>query len=105
MHCNVAIELQPLGIQDKKDICRLVDVAIADIASSGLEYMVTPFETVISGDFDECMRVLKSCQLAAAKAGGRDFITFAKIHYDPHGDVLSTQEKLAPYQEHNAKVL
>lgn len=59
MNKTVNIALQVLPSSDTHHPYDLVDKAIEVIAASGLNYQVTPFETVIEGTYDEIMEVVK----------------------------------------------
>lgn len=98
MDCSVAIQVLPLDRHDDASICAVVDEVINALAASGLPYEVGPFETTIEGSYDACMEVLRSCQLIAAQAGCEHVLTYAKINYRPNGDVMSTEQKVAPYR-------
>ena len=54
---NIALQILP----SSKTIhpYSLVDKAIEVIANSGLRYQVTPFETVMEGNYDEIMEIIK----------------------------------------------
>ena len=98
MNCSVAIQYLPLGVADDTEECRLVDAVIDYIASTGLPYVVGPFETTIEGPYDACMECLKNCQLVGAAAGCAQVITYAKINYKAEGDVLTTEDKIGKYR-------
>ena len=54
---NAAIQVLPME-SDSAGI-RIIDHAIEIIAGSGLEFRVTPFETVVEGNYDKVMELLK----------------------------------------------
>lgn len=97
MECSVAIQFLPMDGQDDDALCEAVDAVIAYIDSTGLDYFVGPFETAVEGSYDDCMEVLRNCQLVGARAGCTHVMTFAKINYRPGGDVLSTERKVGRY--------
>ena len=97
MNCSFAIQFLPMDAADDDATCAAVDAVIAYIDSTGVDYFVGPFETAIEGDYDTCMEILKNCQLVGAKAGCSHMMTYAKINYRPHGDVMSTDRKVAKY--------
>ena len=103
MNCSIAIQYLPLFVSGEDEECRYVDAVIDYIASTGLPYVVGPFETTIEGSYDECMECLKGCQLAGAAAGCGQVITYAKINYRAEGDVLSTDDKIGKYRAANAE--
>ena len=78
MKASVAIQVLP-GVQDTKEVVRIVDEVIDYIASTGLHYSVGPFETTIEGeDYDQLMEIVKECQHVAVRAG-------APSVFAPHG--------------------
>lgn len=98
MDCSVAIQFLPLDATTDEGTCAAVDAVIAYIDSTGVDHFVGPFETVIEGDYDTCMDVLKNCQLVGARAGCAHMMTYAKINYRPQGDVMSTERKVGKYR-------
>ena len=52
MNCSVAIQYLPMDASSDEETCRIVDEVIGYIASTGVEYFVGPFETVIEGSYD-----------------------------------------------------
>jgi uncharacterized protein YqgV (UPF0045/DUF77 family) len=74
---NIALQILP----SSKTIhpYALVDKAIEVIANSGLNYRVTPFETVMEGTYDEIMTVVKQAQEACYEAGAENLMTYIKI--------------------------
>ena len=57
--------------------------------------VVTPFETVLEGEFDELMRILKEALEVAGQESDNVF-TNVKINV---GEILSIDEKLEKYTE------
>lgn len=102
MECSVAIQVLPMDSASDEDTIRVVDAVIAEISKADVNPYVGPFETAIEGDYDTCMEVLKNCQLAAARAGCGQVMTYAKINYRPGGDVLSTERKVSKYHKGEA---
>lgn len=98
MECSIAIQVLPLDKHTDDEVCFVVDKVIAYIAQSNLDYLVSPFETVIQGSYESCMEVLKGCQLVAAEAGCGDMITMAKINFRPAGSIMTTERKLSNYR-------
>lgn len=56
--------------------------------------VVTPFETVLEGEFDELMRILKKLEVAGQEADN----VFANVKINV-GEILSIDEKLEKYTE------
>lgn len=99
MNCAIAIQYLPLDAATDDECCRVVDEVIAYIDSCGVDYYVGPFETTIEGDYDQCMEILKTCQIVGAEAGCGHVMTYAKIDYRPGGDVMTTERKISKYHE------
>ena len=57
--------------------------------------VVTPFETVLEGDFDQLMRILKEALEVAGQVADNVFAN-VKINV---GEILSIDEKLEKYHE------
>lgn len=79
MNNTVNIALQILPTSKNIHPYDLVDKAIEVIATSGLRYKVTPFETVMEGSYDEIMNVIKLAQDACYAAGADSLMTYVKI--------------------------
>lgn len=79
MQNTVNIALQVLPSAQNKHPYSLVDEAIQVIKASGLKYRVTPFETVMEGEYDEIMEVVKKAQEACYAAGADTLMTYLKI--------------------------
>jgi uncharacterized protein YqgV (UPF0045/DUF77 family) len=94
---SVAIQVLPKG--EQADVIRIVDEVIAYIKSTGLSYIVGPFETTIEGDFDKLMEVVKQCQLVCIKAGSASVMSYVKINYKPEGGVLTIEEKITKHRQ------
>ena len=59
---NIALQILPSSATIHS--YKLVDKAIEVIAASGLKYRVTPFETVMEGEYDKIMEIVKQAQQA-----------------------------------------
>ncbi len=92
----VNIALQILPNSNTIHPYTLVDKAIEVIAASGLRYKVTPFETVMEGNYDEIMMVVKQAQEACYEAGADSLMTYIKIQTS-RGDV-SIDDKMHKYE-------
>ena len=60
-NCSIALQVLPQidnklyvsgGESNKNDVFRVVDEVIKYIDAQGVKYVVSPFETVMEGDFD-----------------------------------------------------
>ncbi len=92
---NVAIQLLPLT--DKNSVYPIVDKAIEVIKASGIKHVVTPFETVLEGDYDAIMEVVKKIQEAAFKAGAENILVNLKIQNSKTADAL-IEDKTGKYK-------
>jgi uncharacterized protein YqgV (UPF0045/DUF77 family) len=56
--------------------------------------MVTPFETVIEGDYDSVMRVADAAQEAVVAAGAEECLVYYRLHYRKDDDVTFDEKNL-----------
>lgn len=96
MEHTVNIALQILPTSKTIHPYQLVDKAIEVIASSGLRYKVTPFETVMEGSYDEIMNVVKLAQEACYEAGADSLMTYIKIQSSTKD--VSIEDKMEKYE-------
>ena len=96
MNASVAIQVLPQQME-QKEMLQCVDAVIRYIERSGVAHTVTPFETVLEGDYDVLMDIVRACFRICVEAGAPGVIGFVKVNYCPDG-VLTIHEKLAPYQ-------
>lgn len=93
MKASIALQILPLsqGI----DRIAVIDQVIAYLQAQEVTMVVTPFETVLEGEFDELMRILKeSLEVAGQEANN----VFANVKINI-GEILSIDEKLEKYTE------
>ncbi len=93
-HVNVAIQVIP--IVNPEMVFPIVDKAIEYIAASGIKYRVTPFETVLEGDLNKILEIIKGAQNACYEAGADELITNLKIHSSKSKD-LFIEDKTEKY--------
>jgi uncharacterized protein (TIGR00106 family) len=91
---NLALQVLPQGQMDPYD---LVDCAIAEIQASGLKYKVCPFETVIEGEYDEVMALVKRVHEVLEKNGTKKLMTYIKIQTVFQEDV-TIEDKIHKYE-------
>jgi len=97
MTASVAIQTLPKAGSDE-ELVRMVDEVIAYIKSTGLSYYVGPFETTIEGDdYDQLMDIVKECQHVAVRAGAKAVSAYIKVVYQPEGEILSIEKKVAKH--------
>lgn len=93
---SVAIQVLP-KVSETKETIRIVDKVIDYIKSTGLYYVVGPFETTIEGDFDRLCDIVKECNKICIKEGAPGVMSYVKISYNPKG-VLTIDEKVEKYK-------
>jgi len=91
---NIAIQVLPSSGSIHPYL--IIDKAIKMIHESGLKYRVCPFETVIEGEYDTIMNLLKDIQLECMKYGAEKLLTNLKIELDRDCDV-SIDDKMGKY--------
>ncbi|MDR0371859.1 MAG: thiamine-binding protein [Prevotellaceae bacterium] len=91
---NLALQVLPSSLV--KHPYDIVDEAIKVIAQSGLNYKVTPFETVIEGHYDEIMRLVKQVQETCYKVGADSLMTYIKIQSSRRDVTIA--DKMAKYE-------
>ena len=98
-NASLSIQILPQE-QDKENLLRIVDEVIAYIKSTGLTYMVCPYETTVDGDFDQLMEVFANCQKITVEAGAPYVMTYAKIMYKPDKEgVWTIEDKVAKHHK------
>ena len=91
---NVAIQVIPMG--QNSDTYHIVDKAIEVIQQSNLKHIVTPFETVIEGPYDEIMAVAKKVQEVCYNSGAQQVMCYLKIQSDATNNV-TIEDKIEKY--------
>ena len=94
---SIAIQVLP-DVGDIKKVCAIVDKVIAYIKSTGCHYEVGPFETVVEGEFDALMSIIRRCQEIPIEEGAPSTKAYVKIFHNPAG-VLTINEKIDKYRE------
>ena len=92
---NVAVQVLPVA-KDKESY-DLVDNAIGIIEKSGVPYVVTPFETVMEGDYDILMKVVKDVQNACYASGAEKLMCYVKVQSVADTDV-TIDDKIGKYR-------
>lgn len=95
---QVNIALQILPSSKSVHPYDIVDNAIEVIAASGLKYLVTPFETVMEGEYAKIMEVVEKAQLACYEAGADSLMTYVKIQTNGSKDV-NIDDKIGKYKQ------
>ena len=92
---KASIALQVLPLSQGIDRIAVIDKVIAYLQTQGVTMVATPFETVLEGEFDELMRILKEA-LEVAGQGADNVFANVKINV---GEILSIDEKLEKHNE------
>lgn len=92
-NCSIAIQVLPMKVADYLPD---IDRVIYYLQDRFPQARVTPFETVIEGEYEECMDALHQCALIAAQNSSDDIIVNAKIAY---GQILSSEEKTSKFEK------
>lgn len=95
---SIAIQLLP-HVDSNEDVIKVVDEVIAYIKSFNLNTFVGPFETVVEGDYDTLMEIVKGCQLIGIKAGAPSVMSYVKISYNPKGGLLTIEDKITKHHK------
>jgi len=90
---NLAIQVLP---KSDKNNYEIIDRAIEIIKQSGLKHIVCPFETVIEGDYDKIMEIVKKVQIVCFEAGADELIVNIKIQNNKFQDV-TLEQKMEKY--------
>jgi uncharacterized protein YqgV (UPF0045/DUF77 family) len=99
-HSSIAIQVLPQSRDTSaRELCRIVDAVIAYIAGTGLHYVVGPFETVIEGDLDRLMEIIRRCTEICIEEGAQKVSSYIKLVHAPAEEILSIDEKIKKYQK------
>jgi uncharacterized protein YqgV (UPF0045/DUF77 family) len=98
MFHQVNVALQVLPTSGTKHPYAIVDRAIEIIHASGVKYRVCPFETVMEGDYDTIMEVVRKIQLECLDFGAESMISNLKIQISRDEDVRM-EDKTGKYEK------
>jgi uncharacterized protein YqgV (UPF0045/DUF77 family) len=93
MQVHIAIQVVPIS---KEHPYPIIDKAIEVIDKSGVDYRVGAMETVMQGDYDKLMKIVRDAQQACLDAGADEIVVSLKVHVKKTGDV-TWEEKLDKY--------
>lgn len=88
---HVAIQVVPISGEHPYPI---IDKSIEVIKNSGLEYRVGAMETVMQGDYDRIMNVVKEAQEVCLASGADEVVVTLKVHARRNGDVSWEEKKI-----------
>jgi len=92
---NVALQVLPFCHENHP--YEIVDKAILHIAASGIKYEVCPFETVMEGDYDKIMGLVKEVQVLCLENGADTLISNLKIEWIREENA-SIEKKMSKYR-------
>lgn len=98
---TVNISIQVLPDSKSKHPYDIVDKAIEVIAASGLKYKVCPFETVIEGDYDNIMELIKKVHETCLEFGADKIFSNIKVQIDKSRNV-TIEDKTGKYEKKGA---
>lgn len=93
---SIAIQMLPKVGEER--VIPIVDAVINYIRSTGLPFMVAPFETTIEGDFDVIWDIAKRCHEICVEQGAPGLASYIKVYYNPTAGVWSIEEKTAKHK-------
>ena len=76
------------------DTYKLVDHAIDVIQKSGVKHLITPFETVMEGSYNDLMNISQAAQKAVLDAGADECLVYYRIHYRKDAPVNFEEKRL-----------
>jgi|LGOV01.1.fsa_nt_gb uncharacterized protein (TIGR00106 family) len=93
---NVNLSLQVIPVVPDSEIYDIVDKVIKMIESTGLKFVVGPFETSIEGELDELLEIVKEAQTICTDLGAERVVSVVKIDYKKEG--VTIDEKVSKYR-------
>jgi uncharacterized protein YqgV (UPF0045/DUF77 family) len=75
---NAGIQVVPINTVDPD--YAIINRAISKIQESGLEYLITPFETVVNGTMEQILELLIALKKVAETAGADELIINTRFH-------------------------
>jgi uncharacterized protein YqgV (UPF0045/DUF77 family) len=91
---KITLGIQIVPKSKNHDAYSLVDGAIEVIQQSGVNYRITPFETVMEGTYDQLMNISNQAQQAVLDAGANECLIYFRIHYRKYQDVTFEEKNL-----------
>ena len=97
---EASVALQVLPWVEMDQVVEIVDRVIAYIQSTGVRYVVGPFETTMEGDLDVLLEIVKEAQHIAITMGAPEVLSMVKIAYRPDAaGSMTIASKTAKYQQ------
>lgn len=93
-----SIAIQALPRTEKEDVFNKVDKVIEYIDSTGLNYVVSPFETTVEGEFDDLMDIIKKAHKILLEEN-ISVSCYIKTSFTPDGDGWTIEDKTKKYSK------
>ncbi|MEP1032453.1 thiamine-binding protein [Ekhidna sp.] len=91
---NIQLAIQVVPLDREGDVYDKIDAAIEVIQKSGVDYMITPMETVMTGPYDKLQEIARNAQEALINVGCREFLVNIKMHVRTDRDVTVEEKRL-----------
>ncbi|MEQ8906760.1 thiamine-binding protein [Ekhidna sp.] len=91
---NIQLAIQVVPLERNGNVYEQIDAAIEVIQQSGVEYMITPMETVMQGPYEKLQVVAREAQEALVDAGCNEFLVNIKMHIRTDRDVTMEEKRL-----------
>ena len=91
---NSQLAIQVVPLEREGNVYEKIDAAIDVIQNSGVEYLITPMETVMQGPYDKLQQVANDAQQALIDAGCTEFLVNIKMHIRTDRDVTMEEKRL-----------
>lgn len=82
---NAGIQVVPLHLADPD--YTIVDKAIEAIKATGLDYLVTPFETVVNGTMPQLFELIAKLRAITEEAGADEHLIYTRFHCKKDHDI------------------
>jgi len=93
---KITLGLQILPYVEEERLYEVIDAVISYIAYSGVKYEVCAMETVMEGDIDRLLDIVKKAQEICIEQGATRVISGIKIDYKKMG--VTIDEKVGKYR-------
>ncbi len=91
---NIQLAIQVVPLERNGNVYEKIDAAIEVIQRSGVEYLITPMETVMQGPYEKLQEVAREAQQALINAGCNEFLVNIKMHIRTDADVTMEEKRL-----------
>lgn len=93
---KITLGLQLLPYVQEERLYEVIDEVISYIDSCGIKYEVGPMETVMEGELDQLLEIVKKAQQICVELGATRVVSGVKIDYKKTG--VSIDEKVGKYR-------